>query len=531
MNGGSDISEDGLDRFAELEPSEVENFAKCLVEEANHLSDDQVHVFETVASVISTLHRISLSIRKASNRNSLAKVIDLFDEDGGYDLFGDERIASVRFQINSAFQQFVDQVVRKRWLVPSLGEGQTGSTWSTEYRDTLVGRCVEAIVTRRRQLMYLRNHQVRLQKQDVGSVVRPAFQPQPMPQGQPGFSLQVPGRSVNLLPALRGETASQVDTAASELQTFSIPLLTPPTVVPSTTTSSESAKLRNMGSFELPPPPDLKKGEREKACPYCCLVLPLGTYNRKKGYKYWRRHLVEDMQPYVCLFPHCNARGKTYHTFAEWQMHLKQPHFDGWACPLQHDDNDGDDTTVNGFAYVTEADCEAYLWFEHPELDDDQIRDALRKACQQATLPRQCFVCLKEFPDTTDIVVVNRHVASHLQTIFVLALPWREDISLDNAVSSNGTNSSTGRDAGDMNDLGQLFEAKDIVPGQPTSASTILSKGMFADYLAELDTKQNSTGLMNSWVANLQGQQSMEQSMEQPSKSNLSCRHFQFWAF
>lgn len=492
---------------------------------ANHLSDEQVHVLETVASVISALHRISLSIRKASNRNSLAKVLDLFDEDEAYDLFGEERIAAVRFQTTSAFQQYVEQVLRKRWLVSSLDEGPTGPTRFTEYRDILLGRCVEAIVTRRRQLMYLRSHQAKLQKKDVTatSIIQPTFQPRPISQRQPGFALQVPRRTANPLPILREETASQVDTAASELQTVSIPLWTPPKLAPSTTVSSEGGELRDMGSFELPPPPELKMGEREKACPYCCLVLPHETYNQKKGYKYWRRHLVEDMQPYICLFSHCNSGGKTYHTFAEWQMHLKRPHFGGWTCPLQHED----DTTVNGFTYETEAECENHLSFEHPELDNDQIQDALRMAGQQATLPKQCFVCFKEFPDTTDIVVVYRHIASHLQSIFVLALPWREDINLDNAVSSNGANSSTGRDFDDLKDFEQLFEIKDIKSGQPTSASTILSKELSADRLSELDTNQNSTSLMNSWMAGLRGQQPMKQ----PSESNLSSRNLQFGSF
>ncbi|RYP17189.1 hypothetical protein DL767_010064 [Monosporascus sp. MG133] len=349
LNGGSDILDDELDEFAELEPSKVDKFAEKLMKKANHDPDDQVHILGTVVSMISALHRISLSIRKASNRNSLAKIPELFDED------------------------------------------------------------------------------------DDGA-------------------------------------SSLGDTAASELQTVSIPLRTPSNVSPSTTASSEGGELRDMGSFEFPPPPDLKKWEREKACPYCCLVLPQDTYIQKKGYKYWRRHLVEDTQPYICLFRHCNAGGKTYRTFTEWQTHLKRPHFESWTCPLEHEGEE--DTAVHAFAFESEADCEAHLDFEHLELEDEQVRDVLRTAGQQATLPRQCFVCFKGFPEATDLVAVQRHVASHLQVIFLLALPWVEDVESENAAFSNNVNSSAGSDVDDLHDIeiGELQSKRLAKYGTPSHA-------------------------------------------------------------
>lgn len=485
----------------------MEGFAKSLIEKANHHSDEQVHILETVASMISSLHRTSVSIRKAINRNSLAKALDLVDEDEAYDLFGDERVTAVRFRITSAFQRFVEQVLRKRWLVSSLDEGQKGSPSFTEYRDILLGRCAEAIVARRKQLVYLRRHQVRSQERDVTSTDQPTF------QRQLGFSLQVPRQTANPLPILPEKTASRVDSAVSELQTASIPSWTPREVVPSLTPSYEGGELLDMGTFELPPPLDSKMGVREKTCPYCCLILPQETYDQRK--EYWRLHLLEDLQPYICLFPHCNAGGRTYHTFTEWEMHLKQLHFGAWTCPLQHEEDDDDGTPINGFTYGIEAECEDHLRFEHPELDDDQIRDTLHMAGQQATLPRQCFVCLKEFPDTTDMVVMYKHVASHLEAIFVLALPWVEDIALDNAASSNETNCSTSRDADDLDDIAQLSDI--IKPVHSVSTPTTLSKETFADGLAELDTKQNSMGLMNSWMASLSGQHPIEQ----PSKSGF----------
>lgn len=121
--------------------------------------------------------------------------------------------------------------------------------------------------------------------------------------------------------------------------------------------------------------------------------------------------------------------------------------------------------------YETKADCKLHLNFEHPKLDDGQMRDVLRTAGQQAELPRQCFDCLEEFVEKTDIMVLQRHMASHLQAIFVLALPWREDVP-ETAMSSNDANSASSKNVDNDNEVTDMFRTKeDPRWDQPASES------------------------------------------------------------
>lgn len=468
MNGGSNVSGWKLDEFTNLEPPEIGRFGRVLLEEAVAIPGDQIKALKDIEIAITGLHRISVSIRKASNRNSLTQIPELFDEDEGYDILDTpKREEAVRFQTSAAFRRYTEQVMKRRWVASNpvdiqkwleefeylniderkkwLKEYKRSNSgenrkwpkeymWLREYRDTLLSRCKEIIATRRRELVYLRSHQVGLQKRYN---TQPASRLQQAPQRQP------------------------------------IPLI---------------------HHSELPLPPNFKDWEIEKACPYCCLVLPRAIYDQQRRNEAWTHHLIEDMQPYICLFRHCNAEGKTYSTFTEWQMHLMRPHFEGWICPLQHE-NEGNDASTK-IMYENEADCKLHLNFEHPELDNEDVRNALRSAGRLANLPRKCFVCFQEFPKITDM---QEHVASHLQAMFVLALPWREDTELETAISSNGSVRS-----GHANDD---LEVENLFQDEETPKSLYEQYGfgikINAERVAKLGAKETSESL-TPWISQLE---------------------------
>ena len=420
--------------------------------------NNQLDVLGAVESVITRLHQTSLSIRHANNQNTLTTVPELVDEDEGYNIFEEQdRVAPVRFKTSSAFREFVEQVMRKRWSIPELEEEQTCSPWFEEYRDTLLRRCTEMIATRRRQFVYFRSHQTKLQSNDP-SREEPAVEEHPTSQTTSNLWQSSKPDSQDLS-MLGGVASRQNDAAASKSQNVFVPLEAPLNIQISSTPSSEGEELHDTGYFELPPPPKLAHWESEKACPYCCLVLPRDTYVERNKYKYWRRHVVDDMQPYICLFHHCYAAGKTYRTLAEWQMHLQRSHVSHWTCPLEHDDES--DPTLDRFTYETVSDFESHLIYDHPGLSHGQVLRLVMTAAQKEDLPDQCFVCLKRFTETTAELDMQRHIANHLQAIFVLALPWRDDIQPVKVVCSNRMNSSVGPDLhGPHNhEIGHLFES------------------------------------------------------------------------
>lgn len=231
---------------------------------------------------------------------------------------------------------------------------------------------------------------------------------------------------------------------------------------------------------------------------------------------------MEDMEPYICLFQHCDAAGKTYRTFAEWQKHLRRRHIRHWKCHLEHDDES--DPTLDRFTYETELECENHLIHDHPELNYYQALGSVGKAAKREVLPEQCFVCLKSFTKTTAVPDIQqdiqRHIASHLQTIFILALPWRDDIEPDDMVSSNRMNISAGPDLQNTHDheAGHLFEtteeerSQELTKGHANSTST--ENHQLRRQLAELGTKQDSQSLVESWKARLGYRQSIEEASE-----------------
>lgn len=174
----------------------------------------------------------------------------------------------------------------------------------------------------------------------------------------------------------------------------------------SSVASSSGGGLRSGGVFEVPPPPKLGSEEKEKQCPYCQLVLPARTFNEKR----WARHLLEDLQPYYCLYKSCKQPHKTFTRYKSWTNHLSQPHSEP-----------GSDHS--------------------PEI-----------------LPLVCFVCLAE---QSSITTLAMHMKSHLSSVSVLALPARDDLNSSHTDSdrfSSGKATENRTISSHNDDLPELFD-------------------------------------------------------------------------
>ena len=78
----------------------------------------------------------------------------------------------------------------------------------------------------------------------------------------------------------------------------------------------------------LPPPPKGADGERDFECPYCYIICP-ARYGRGRP---WRTHLLQDLQPYICTYPDCEASGQLFRSRREWNEH-EAGHRKAWRCP------------------------------------------------------------------------------------------------------------------------------------------------------------------------------------------------------
>ncbi|CAH0028277.1 unnamed protein product [Clonostachys rhizophaga] len=186
---------------------------------------------------------------------------------------------------------------------------------------------------------------------------------------------------------------------------------------PASSVSSSSVSTATDGGFgggslfDVPPPPKLDGNEKEKTCPYCYLVLPAKTFSTVKR---WERHLVEDLQPYICLFANCSLPGKTYSSFKAWQRHLSQPHYRSWHCSLHPKDGSSDGADDEALTFDSLLKFKTHLRIFHLDLDPSSVEDSFRHGHQLAALPQWCFVCFEALPQTASLL---KHMANHFKSM------------------------------------------------------------------------------------------------------------------
>lgn len=371
--------------------------------------------------------------------------------DDGVDL--GRLVDGIEFDIGKEFEKFVRKALTHKWFHLHSSIEKTLSEEQIKYRQKLLERCVASISTRRRQLACFRAHY------------------------------------------------SHEETIALEQE---VKRSKPPT---STLVSSSSAasiadcELGDGRSFDVPPPPQLVGNEEEKPCPYCYLVLPAETFSTQHKSERWEQHLVKDLQPYICLYANCDKPGKTYSSFAEWKMHLEEePHYTSWECSLLHDnDSCSDSSDDEVLIFDTCEKLEDHIRFFHPGLDPSSAEDWFHHEHQIDPLPQQCFVCWQVIPEFETLL---KHIANHLESMSLLAFPWRDDITGDEAIASDKAACSVVADDA----VGKQLDAIGFCVWEETDEAMIdpakkLDKHEFASMLLAVDeAPQDRMQILEAWV-------------------------------
>jgi hypothetical protein len=333
----------------------------------------------------------------------------------------------------------VGRVLRRRWCIAE--EAGALDDAMKRYREHMLRRCVAAISARRRQLTYFQRHHRKLtnpQAEAKPSVTHTGVAANSRPL-QSSSNLQVPHmqnaapKTSRLEEPLQPSSMTSSETVPSDFNVslFQVPA---PTSAPSSTgTGSSAGGFGLAGPFEVPPPPELLDMEKEKMCPYCCIVHPAKIFSASRKCGQWRKHLLEDLQPYICLFQNCDQAGTTYQTLKAWQAHLNKAHVQRWVCPMSHKGQDSMkpedisfDTAEMFQEHVEVAHRESNLDNNaQREMDPVELRALVQAASDRAKLSRWCFVCLA---DQSSDITLQQHLAKHLETAFILSLPPRDDI-------------------------------------------------------------------------------------------------------
>lgn len=344
---------------------------------------------------ISELLELSQSIRRTSNRDPLTTVPALMDHDKGYSSLPEgpnstfeKRISSIDFDISDTFQSSVRQILDLRWLV-SMGKVVLDDQFKG-YREELIGRCVELICIKRRQLLYdhIHQHTLRLafeEQQNYGSSVATS----PIPSMHPLATAPLEKETADCSAIQQEEKTDHTFGGGGDI-------LESKTYRPWVLGGDQESEPILSGCFTFPEAPKSDSGPEEKTCIFCHLTAPATSLTGQA----WRDHLAEDLQPYFCLHQFCRHPYKTFSKFHEWEAHLNLPH-------------------------TTKSQDQDTPLASHPEM--------IASTPSHASLPQRCFVCLRvEYSDMT----LLSHMQRHLETVFLLALPIVESNMPSGTMSS-----------------------------------------------------------------------------------------------
>ncbi|KAI0096017.1 hypothetical protein GGR51DRAFT_52331, partial [Nemania sp. FL0031] len=171
------------------------------------------------------------------------------------------------------------------------------------------------------------------------------------------------------------------------------------------TTAPDSERLR------IPPlPKKSKDGPFE--CPFCYMLVFVSSTHQ------WKKHVLRDLRPYVCLAEDCQVASREYGRRHDWMSHMLQTHWRSWACPHQC-----------GSEYATEARLRQHVVSSHGSATEMELDTTIARCRQSQTLfavfPVKCPLCC-------DITLgsrqqYQRHVGRHQVDLALFALPRIDD--------------------------------------------------------------------------------------------------------
>lgn len=173
----------------------------------------------------------------------------------------------------------------------------------------------------------------------------------------------------------------------------------------SASSSAGSSIERPLPNMVLPPPPVELGSKGSFACDICGATIHI----LRRGE--WRRHVLYDLQPYVCSFEDCKTSGKLYATRKAWFTHEKKRHraLTEYHCPAKCKAKFGN---VSAWGNHLRKAHGFRKW---------EIRDLDMKTVKKTTTTHlsYCSFCDTHLADETS---VPQHVGRHLEELAFIIL-------------------------------------------------------------------------------------------------------------
>ncbi|KAI3322336.1 hypothetical protein HD806DRAFT_122479 [Xylariaceae sp. AK1471] len=358
-----------------------------------------------IDSVLDRLHFLAAAIRKASAKRLEYNVATFLTDD------------------DILFRRDAASLVR--WRFPSARKG-------------LSQQLGDSIAVRRRMLLQKHSHAKKLAVRRIVEKTLPVRQsedtgPHPRPTASPPTKEKIV-HHVNV-PESGITKASRPDPQAPVLKHLHLHKR------PALTSVISTISIAPGDSFEYPQPPKIKENETRIQCPYCLMPLDLGK-PKSREIKDWRRHVDEDLRPYVCLFPECAEALMFFTHRHEWESHMESVHSRDWLrrvhtivwyCDIDHNPPEQFETELQWRKHMKNLDSHPKRQLVEPT--NAQL-DALSPRKQQVAL-REQFVCplCEQIPEIIRPLTEKEnenpkmyqflvdHVANHIKSLSLLSLP------------------------------------------------------------------------------------------------------------
>ncbi|KAI0107771.1 hypothetical protein GGR51DRAFT_515003 [Nemania sp. FL0031] len=291
--------------------------------------------------------------------------------------------------------------------------------------ETLALRLGEANARRRQYFAYRRGHNEHLSEFNLKpnatetqrvDLLAPASRPLdfgvPAGSGRTRYSLG----TTEATAFVNNEAQNQLNAILEDTQVMSLVSYATSVIDPSIT------------NMEFPPLP--KETEDIFVCQYCFEVVKLNPINKERQ---WRKHVLEDLEPYICTFPGCAL--ETYKSQHAWFEHELLLHRNVWLCPgCSYQCNTTD---------LLERHIGTCYGNQIRKKQVSSIVEASRRPANYIN-PKDCPFCPEDWATREDegnnvdrnvTIAVNidqfrRHLGQHLEQIALFSLP-RSHIDLE----------------------------------------------------------------------------------------------------
>jgi hypothetical protein len=143
-------------------------------------------------------------------------------------------------------------------------------------------------------------------------------------------------------------------------------------------------------------------------CPYCCIL------QRDMSETLWKKHVFDDLQPYVCTFPSCELQDHFFTDRTQWWQHETEVHRFAWHCNTRH--HQSYDEQERFLRHMQEAHITSFTSKQLCELTP-VFRSPSTKAAGV------CNLCFRRSEN------LKSHISRHLQRIALFALPRFKGVS------------------------------------------------------------------------------------------------------